>query len=279
MPLVVLLSLCSAIAYGASDFVGGVLTRKASVWAVAATSQATAALVALGLALVLGPNHVEAGAVTWAAAAGLGASAGNVFIYRGLAGGRMAVVAPISALVTAALPVVAGFATGERPGALAAIGVAAALPATYLVAGGGASSTRTRRADLVNGLAAGMGFGVQFSALGQIPQDAGLMPLAIGQFVSVGAIVAGAVALSQPWLPRDRHSALAVTAGLLAGAATVCFQLAAQIGLLTIAGVLASLYPAITVLLAAAILRERIHLAQGLGLALAALAVGLIAAG
>lgn len=278
MRLVVFLSLSSAIAYGASDFVGGVLTRRASVWAVAATSQATAAFVAFLVALLLGVGRVESSTALWAAAAGLGAAAGNVFIYRGLAAGRMAVVAPISALATAALPVIAGIVMGERTGALASIGVVAALPAIYLVAGGGTSSSGTRRGDVLNGLAAGVGFGVQLSALGQIPDEAGLMPLALGQLVSVIAIASVAIARAQPWVPRDKHSALAVVAGVLAGAATVCFQIAAQRGLLTIAGVLTSLYPAITVLLAAAILRERIHRAQAVGLALAAVAVVLIAA-
>lgn len=91
--------------------------------------------------------------------------------------------------------------------------------------------------------------------------------------------MAGAIAVSAPWLPRDRFSRLAAVAGLLAGTATVCFQLAVQYGLLTIAGVLTSLYPAVTVLLAATVLRERIRPAQGVGLTLAAAAIALIAAG
>jgi drug/metabolite transporter (DMT)-like permease len=132
---------------------------------------------------------------------------------------------------------------------------------------------------VVNGLAAGLGFGVQFSALGQVPPEAGLLPLALSQWVSVGSIVASAAALSAPWWPRDRASRLGAVAGLLAGIATVTFQLAAQRGLLTIAGVVTSLYPAVTVLLAATLLRERIDRAQGFGLALAAGAVTLIAAG
>lgn len=190
-----------------------------------------------------------------------------------------AVVAPLSAIAAAALPVLVGLVTGERPGILAVIGVLMALPAIWLVSGGDVGLRDAHRADVVNGLVAGIGFGVQFSALGQIPQQAGLTPLAVSQGVSVITIAAGAVALSAPWLPRDRFSRFGAVAGLLAGIATVCFQLAVQHGLLTVAAVLASLYPAVTVLLAAMVLRERIGRAQGIGLTLAATAVALIASG
>jgi drug/metabolite transporter (DMT)-like permease len=276
--MVLLLSLCAAVAYGLSDFVGGVITRRASVWAVAATSQATAAILAIGLvATNLGDPRV--GDLWWGALAGLGSGAGNVLIYWGLARGRMAVVAPLSAIAAAALPVLVGLSTGERPSVLTVIGVLTALPAIWLVSTSGKRLRHADRGDVVFGLMAGLGFGVQFSALGQVPQQAGLTPLAVSQVVSVITIAGGAMAMSTQWIPRDRHSRLGAVAGLLAGIATVCFQLAVQRGLLTIAGVVASLYPAVTVLLAAVVLREGIHRTQGAGLALATAAVVLIASG
>jgi len=276
--VVFLLSLCSAIAYGLSDFVGGVLSRRASVWAVAATSQATAAVLALGL-IATNVGEPRAGDLLWGGLAGIGSGAGNVFIYRGLAGGRMAVVAPLSALAAAGVPVLVGLFGGERPGALPMVGVLTALPAIWLVSNGGSGLRDASRADVVNGLLAGLGFGAQFSALGQVREQAGLTPLAVSQVVSVVAIVMGAVVLSGSWLPRDRFSRLGAVAGLLAGIATVCFQLAVRYGLLSLAAVVTSLYPAVTVLLAALILRERIGRAQGVGLALALMAIALIASG
>jgi drug/metabolite transporter (DMT)-like permease len=288
MSLIILLALGSAFAYGLSDFIGGVLTRRASVWAVAATSQATAALLAFGL-VTIDPGNPYAGDLSWGVLAGIGSGAGNVLIYRGLAGGRMAIVAPLSAIAAATLPVLVGLVTGERPGNLQMIGVLVAMPAVWLVAGGGSPASAkvaagtprpsASRTDVLNGLTAGAGFGVQFSALGQVPPHAGLTPLAVSQAVSVLAIVTCAVAVSAPWVPRDRFSRLGSVAGVLAGIATMCFQLAAQRGLLTIAGVLASLYPAVTVLLAASVLRESIQRAQAVGLSLAAAAVALIASG
>ncbi len=278
MGLAVLLSLCSAVAYGLSDFVGGLLAKRVSVWAVAATSQSAAAVLTAGLVTTFA-TEASVAAIGWGVVGGLGSGAGNVFIYRGLAGGRMAVVAPLSAIASAALPVMVGLATGERPGFVAIAGVLVALPAIWLVSGGGSTSGVAARADVINGTIAGLGFGVQFSALGQIPQEAGLFPLAVSQVVSVAAIVAGALVVSAPWVPRTRVGAYAIGAGVLAGSATVFFQLAVQYGMLTISGVLASLYPAVTVILAATILRERIHVAQGIGLTLAAAAIALIAAG
>jgi drug/metabolite transporter (DMT)-like permease len=276
--IVLLLSLGSAIAYGLSDFTGGMLTRRASAWAVAATSQAAATVLALWL-LVATEGEPDPTAFLWGALAGIGSGAGNVLIYRGLALGRMTVVAPLSAIAAAALPVLVGLASGERPGALPIFGVTAALPAIWLVSGSGSGLSGAKRADLINGLLAGLGFGLQFAALGQVPQQAGLAPLAVSQAVSVVAIVIGARALSAPWIPRDRFSRLGIVAGLFAGTATICFQLAAQSGMLTIAAVVASLYPAVTVLLAALVLSERVGRAQGYGLALAAAAVALIASG
>ncbi len=276
--MLLVLSLCSAVAYGLSDFVGGVVTRRASVWPVATTSQAAATVLKVGL-MATRLGEPVAGDLWWGALAGLGSAAGNLFIYHGLARGRMAVVAPLSAITAAALPVLVGLSTGERPGILPAIGVLTALPAIWLVSTSGKGLHQADRGDVVCGLMAGLGFGVQFSALGQVRDEAGLAPLVVSQVVSVTAIVVAAVAISTRWIPRDRHSRLGAVAGLLAGAATVCFQLAVQRGPLTIAGVVTSLYPAVTVLLAAIILREGIHRLQGAGLALAAAAVILIALG
>lgn len=275
---VLLLSLCSAIAYGLSDFTGGILTRRASAWAVAATSQAAATVLALWL-LVATEGEPDGAAFLWGALAGIGSGAGNVLIFRGLAIGRMTVVAPLSAITAAMLPVLVGLAGGERPGALPVLGVLTALPAIWLVSGSTSGLSGAKRADLINGLLAGLGFGLQFSALAQVPEQAGLAPLAVSQAVSVVAIVIGAQVLSAPWIPRDRFSRLGVVAGLFAGIATITFQLAAQSGMLTIAAVVTSLYPAMTVLLAALVLRERVGRVQGVGLALAAAAVALIAAG
>jgi drug/metabolite transporter (DMT)-like permease len=271
------LALVSAVAYGASDFAAGLLSRRTSAWAVATVSQGTAAIATLLLAAAGFPD-MRSGDLFWALLAGLGGGAGYVLLYRGLARGRMAVVAPITAVVAAIGPVVAGVVGGERPGPATWAGIAVALPAIWCIAEGGRLHD-LRRHEVADGLGAGLVFSIQLSALGQIPRASGLAPLALSQVVSVVAIIGAAAMLNTPWAPRDRWARLGAVAGLLAGAATVAFQVAAQTGHLAVAGVVTSLYPATTVVLAALFLRERLSASQGAGLALAGAAIALIASG
>ena len=267
---VVLLSLSAAVTYGLSDFIGGVLTRRASAWAVAMASQVAAGVLAAIFA-AMAPTMPPAGALAWGALGGLGSAAGNVLIYRGLGRGRMTVVAPVSALAAAVLPVIAGIAGGERPGLIPLIGVAAALPAVWLVSGGGAGLRGADRADVVNGLGAGLGFGTQFSAFGQIPgrrrADAARRSVRSSRSTSIAI-----AATARRWAldaARSIQPDGASSPGCSPGSRRSVFSLRRQSGMLTIAGVLTSLYPAVTVVLAAALLRERVRRSQGAGLVLA----------
>jgi drug/metabolite transporter (DMT)-like permease len=280
----VVLALSSAIMYGCSDFVGGLLSRRTSVWQVAVVVQ-TSATVAVLLAALLFSGDPAPGALAWGALSGLGSGLGTIFLYRGLSTGRMSVVAPLSAVGSAVLPVMVGFLTGDRPSLLAWIGIVCALPAIWLVSAGegaeGIAGQPVRRAGagVVDGILAGLGFGFIFVALGQVPEGSGLVPAGLGLGVSIVVVIVPAVALRRPWLPRDRYAASAVSVGVLAALATVLFQFAVQSGLLSIASVLSALYPAFTVLLAVLMLREHIRRGQAAGLVLAAAAVTLVAAG
>jgi drug/metabolite transporter (DMT)-like permease len=195
------------------------------------------------------------------------------------------VVAPLSAVGAAVLPVVVGLALGERPGVLASVAMAAALPGIWLVAAGEQGSDSVvspqspgRDSSVLDGVLAGLGFGVMFIALGRVSEGAGLWPLASAQAASVVAVAALATALGASWWP-PRGAWRAIPAGPLSTVALLCFQLAAQSGLLTVSSVLASLYPAATVLLAMALLRERVHAAQAVGLVLCGATVTLVALG
>lgn len=278
----VLLALASALAYGASDFFGGVLSRRASPWVIAAGAQVASFVALVAVGAVVG-SRPEAAALWWGAAAGIGSGAGTFFLYRGLGAGQMNVVAPLSALGAALVPVAVGVATGERPGALTWLGIGCAFPAIWLVSRTGKGAAREGRgeahAGVRDGLLAGAGFGLLFVALGQVPEGAGLWPVALSQAVAtvillVGAVRAGSIAL----LRRDRVVPLAALVGLLAAAATALYQLAAQSQLVSVAAVLTSLYPALTVVLAAILLHERVNRVQAAGLALAVAAVALVAA-
>ncbi len=285
--MVVVLALCSALAYGLSDFLGGVLSRRTSAWSVAVVAQTSSAACTGLVALFLAHGSPTLADLAWALLAGVGSGVGAGFLYRGFAAGRMGVVAPVSAVGAALVPVLVGVVTGERPAPLVWLGVLTAMPAIWLVSSTPAPPTSAPTgplgaglaAGLLDGVLAGVGFGVLFAALGQVPDSAGWWPLALCQAVGVPAVVLLAAGLGAPWLPRGRTVRLAALVGPLGAVATGFFLLASQQGFLTVAGVLASLYPASTVLLAALVLHERVHRAQGVGLGLCALAVVLVAGG
>jgi drug/metabolite transporter (DMT)-like permease len=278
---VVLLSLGSAFAYGLGDFLGGLLSRRIQVWTVAVVAQTASALGA-GAAVLLFPGDPTTPDWGWGALAGIGSGIGTVALYRGLGGGRMSVVAPLSGVTAALLPVLVGVLAGERPSPVTWIGVACALPAIWLVSrstGAEISDRRSRRAGVTDGLLAGAGFGALFGGLGLVSNGAGAGPLALAQLTSVASIVGMALGLRRKWLPKDGSAARAALPGLLGALATVLFLRATQTGLLTVAAVLSSLYPAATVVLAAVVLKEHIRVQQGAGLVLAGAAVALVAAG
>ena len=281
--MVIVLGLFAALAYGLSDFIGGMVTRRVPVWQVAFLAQLTATILAVA-AIPLFANRLTAATVAWGVLAGIASGAANVAIYAGLAGGRMGVVAPLSGIGAAVVPVLAGVVGGERPGNAAWVGVALALPAIWLVAAGASPTAphdrhRGRHADVALGVLAGLGFGGQFAALGQIPESSGVAPVAISQATSVILIAGWAALAGASVVPRAKGAAGGVVAGALAGVATLTFQLAAQAGELTVAGVLAALYPAVTVVLAWLVLQERIRVVQAFGLLLAASAVTLVSVG
>jgi drug/metabolite transporter (DMT)-like permease len=273
----ILLALSSAIAYGAADFVGGVGARRHSSWRIVLVGQAAGAVVMLSAGLVLPGSPVPAD-FAWALLAGVGSATGSIFLFRGLARGRMGLVAPISAVGAAALPVLAGVAFGDRPSWLAWVGMLGALPGIWLVS---RESTPDRqrggRGALVDGAVAGVGFGILFIALAQISDGAGLLPLAANQLVGAVLTVVAAASLRQPWRPRRGVLGWGIASGVLGASGTLAFMVATGATSLGIAGVLASFYPAVTVLLAAGVLKERIGPGQRLGIGICTLAVATLA--
>jgi drug/metabolite transporter (DMT)-like permease len=274
----VVLALASAVVYGASDFLGGLASRRASVFGVVAFSQ----LAGLGALLLLLPWL--GGPVTpldvWAGgAAGLAGAAGLLVFFRALAGGVMSVVAPVTAVTAAAVPVLVGVLTGDRVGPWVAAGIALALVAVVLVSaeGGLAALRATRPPGLAPALVAGAAFGLFFVLLDRTSADAGLSPLVAARVASVALVVAVALGTGRAVRAGRAALPLIVVSGLGDMTANALFLLATQQGgQLAITGVLASLYPVSTVVLAQLVLRERLVPAQLAGLGAAAAAVALI---
>jgi drug/metabolite transporter (DMT)-like permease len=192
----------------------------------------------------------------------------------------MGLVAPISAVGAAILPVLVGVILGERPSGLVWVGVLAALPGIWLVSRETSSEQPARtRGALVDGAIAGAGFGVLFIALGQISADAGLLPLAANQLIGALLTIVAATGLGQPWRPGRGVLGWGSASGVLGAIGTLAFMIATGATSLGIAGVLASLYPAVTVLLAASVLGERIGTGQRAGIGICVLAVATLALG
>ena len=275
--MAIVFSLISALAYGISDFLGGIFAKRASAWQVAVVGQMSSSFFSLVAALFISGSPTSRD-IAFGALAGLGGGFGVVFLYRGLATARMGVVAPVSAIGTALLPVAVGLATGDRPSKLAVIGIVCAFPAITLISRV-VDDNPEHRGGVADGILAGVGFGALFVFLGQVGDDAGLYPLAASQVTSVLAIIVMATIFRQGWVPRDRGAWNAVMMGPLGATAQGSFLYATHHGLLSVVSVISSLYPASTVLLAAVLLREKIHGWQGVGLVFAVVAVALVAAG
>jgi drug/metabolite transporter (DMT)-like permease len=284
-----LLALVSAICYGISDFSGGLAARRVPATAVVLVSNGLSLLLALLAVGLLPGSTYSAGDMAWGAAAGVVGLLGVVLLYRGLAIGPMSVVAPLTAVLSALVPVAVGTIRGERPGTLAVIGVALAIPAMVLIGReprtraaperGGPTAPLSRGA-VASALSAGVSFGGFFVLLAQTSSNGGAWPLVPQRAASVIILLgisAAAVMRGAPALPRGRTFGLAAIAGATDFAANLAYVLATHRGLLALVAVISSLYPATTLLLARGVLGERLARQQGGGLLLAAAAVALIA--
>jgi drug/metabolite transporter (DMT)-like permease len=272
----VILATACAVVYGTADFFGGLATRRSQVLSVVVLSQIAGLVLILALLPVL-PGTAGAAALSWGLAAGLSGAAGLVLFYRALATGVMSVVAPTTAVTSAALPVVFGLATGERPAFWALVGVALALCSVLLVSQDRSTERRGSRASVLTALAAGAGFGGFFILLAMAPDDAGLWPLVGARVSSITTVVLLALVTRRALRPGPGSLHIIVAAGVLDMAANVLYLLAQQDGLLSLVAVLVSLYPASTLLLARQVLGERLRGIQVAGVACALGAVALIA--
>ena len=272
----ILLALAAAVLYGSSDFGGGLASRRLGSLRVSVAGSAVAAMAAWVTLILVGGPGPSLRAVAWGLASGLAGGAGTLVLYRGLARGQMSVVGPLSAVGAAVVPVVAGVALGERPSLLSVAGVLVALPAIVLVAASGSVRGKLG-AGLLDGLAAGLAFGILFIGLAQAGRNAGLWPVASEQTGALLITLAIAVKTREPLRIPLRAAGLPVLAGASGLAATLAYFYATHFSMLAIAAVLVSLYPGVTVLLARTVLHERFTPAQRAGLGLCALAIAAIA--
>jgi drug/metabolite transporter (DMT)-like permease len=288
--MVTMLALVSAILYGTADFLGGAGSRRVPVLTLLAVSAPAGTALMVVAALLAGGAMPTSAALAWGAAGGVAGGLGLIGFYAGLAAGPMSVVAPVSALVATLLPVAVALQAGDRPGMLVLGGAAACLAAIVLVSMGSAGAPRQRglrppRRGLLYGIAAGAGFGLFFVLIRNASHAGhgwgGLWPLAASRAAGTLVVLVAAAATRATmirWKPDRVAALMALGSGVLDAGANVFYVLALRQGLFSLAVVITSLYPAMTVLLARVVLGERMRALQQVGLVLAALGVVLVTA-
>ncbi|MGI5223905.1 EamA family transporter [Actinoallomurus sp. CA-142502] len=278
--MIIALALSSAIVFGAGDFCGGAASRRGGATGVLVLSLPAGLVLLLAVALALGDGS-SGGALTWGVASGLAGGGALLVFYRALAQGPMSVVAPVSGLMAAVVPAVVGVAQGDRLSPMAITGIVLCLVAICFVSIEPSDEQRTRaglRGPLL-ALLAGAGFGA-FFVLIQQGDDGTLWPLVASKAVGVVIVVIAALATRSRPPVHDRVTAgIALLAGSLDVLGNALYVLASRAGMLSIAGVLSSLYPASTVVLARLVYGERLRPIQRVGLVVAVAGVGLVTSG
>lgn len=278
--MLVLGSLVAAGLFGVADYMGGRASRIAPALVVTLVGQ-FAALVALTVvAVASGVPVAPFNDWVWGGAAGIAGGTGLLAFYRAMGSGYMTVAAPISAVMTGAVPVVIGLMQGERPGIAALVGMPVALAAVVLVSDlFGPGHRRAPRIVVILAFIAGLVFGSLFVMLDHTSSTSGVWPVVAMRAASVPFLWIVALAThtrvssarSAPWL-------IAV-GGIFDSLANAFFLVAARAGLMSIAAVIIALYPATTLALAVRLDREKIHRSQAVGLGVAAIGLLLLTLG
>ena len=272
----VIFGLAASLCWGSGDFSGGLASRRAYVGSVVLADYAVGLVLLVTLALIRKEPFPDPSDVLWGGLTGLAGVLGLLAFYSALSRGKMGIAAPISAVLTAALPVLFSVFTEGLPTPEQLGGFALTLPAIGLIAGpqrGQGSSQGIGSAVL-----AGCGFGCYFILISRVQPASTFWALAMARLFSMGVLLPLVRFRRKPLVPGMAIAPLVVLAGVLDALGTTFFVLAAHSGRLDVAAILSSLYPAATVGLSVLVLRERVMRVQAIGILLVLLAVPLISA-
>lgn len=276
--LAIFYGLASALVWGAGDFTGGMVSRKADAPRAVLFGGGAGLFYLLMAALLTGAPQPNLPSLAWSAAAGAVGMTGLLMLYHSFAIGQISLAAPISALLSAALPIVVGFWLEGAPAAVNWVGFALALAAIWLISGGGrpAPEDHLRWRNLWPAFLSGIFFGLYFIFMERGSQETALWPMVTSRTAGILVVVTYMLVNSHPLtLPRTVLPLVALN-GLLDVSGNGLYVLAAQVGRLDVAAVLGSLYPASTVFLARLLLHERLAPGQVRGVVLAFLAIVLM---
>ncbi|MDX1415894.1 MAG: DMT family transporter [Candidatus Promineifilaceae bacterium] len=273
--LTIIFGIASALAWGAGDFAGGLATKKGNVYSVVLISQIIGGIFLLLLALLWRESVPPAADFVLGALAGVAGMIGLLGLYSGLAHGRMGIVAPLTAVISAAIPILFSLFTAGLPPTTQTLGFGLALAAVWLLSGA-AGEISIHRTELLYSLIAGSGFALFFILIDQANETAVFWPLSAARLASVTSL-ALYIAVRRVWQrPARAQMPLIVLTGILDALGNAFFTFSARFGRLDLAAILSSLYPAATVLLAQIFLHERLNRPQWLGVLLALMALILI---
>jgi drug/metabolite transporter (DMT)-like permease len=271
----VLMAAATAACFGVANFAGGLASRRDAALAVTANAHLLGAAL-LGAGLLLFPaRDATLADVAWGGLAGVTGGLAVVALYAALALGRMSVVAPLTAAISAALPAIYDVASGTVLQPLTGLGIALALVAVLVVSMAGDTESRAAmplKAVLL-AVAAGIGFSVTLLAYSFSGAESGLLPLVSARVVSTTLLGAMALVRFRRYLVVPEARLFAFGSGVVDVVANVLLITALRIGPLAIVSVLSAMHPVVTILLARAFLGERLQGVQRAGVALALVAV------
>jgi len=266
--MIILLGLAAAATWGAADFGGGFAARRTNAFGVVIVSHIGSGIVTAALALLTGELFPSSQSWLLGIAAGVAGGTGLMLLYRALAGGKMSIAAPVSAVVAAAIPVVVGSITQGIPAAVTLLGFTVAMVSVWLLASED-GVVRVSLRELAMPGVAGVLFGLFFLLIALAGREATFWPVASSRLGSVSSLLTFSILARKDWKPARQHWGLLVLIGVIDVAGTIFFSIATQIGRLDVTTVLGSLYPGATVLLAWFFLREKISRNQWIGVGLA----------
>jgi drug/metabolite transporter (DMT)-like permease len=268
-----LVALLSAFVWGTGDFFGGVATRRSSEFQVLALASVSG-LVGLLLAMwAAGETWPGPRSLALSAAAGLSGAIGIAALYRGLAIGQAALVAPTATLIGVAVPVIVEGLLHGAPAPVRLTGMAAGVVGIWLVTAGAGGS---RDLDgLGSAVLAGMGFGGFFLLIAGTDPGSTFAPLVVSKTAAV-LLALGVLLARREGFPSVHDRRLPLVAGLFDAAGNALFLAAARLTRVELAAVISSMAPAVTVLLAAVVSRQRVSIRQKLGVGICLAAIALI---
>jgi drug/metabolite transporter (DMT)-like permease len=276
-PATVLLALGAALCWGFGDFGGGLSSRRAPVAGVVIVVLGVGGSLVLGLAVLLAAPLPSPATIGLAVTSGFVGAGAILAFYHALAVGRMSVVAPTAAVLGAVLPVVVGLVLLGPPSPVVMLGIGLGIVGVVLVSR--VADPGGRPSGLAWAIGAGGLIGLFQVLVSRFPEGQVLWPLATLRVTATVLVVLFALTAGRPWRVPRAALPLAIAVGIADIAGNACYIAATQAGRLDVAAVVSSFFPIVTVILAVALLHERVTRSHAAGIAAAAVAVALIVSG